>query len=716
MNRAFPSDTAFAVCKVAMLTLAAVVAAPLAPLAAEPAAAEADAGLPLSKIVLFTSGVGYFQHDGQVAGDATVEMSFRAEEINDLLKSLVAQDLSGGTAAPSVRYASRDPVSKTLATFAVDLTDDPSLGTLLGRLRGRRVELDAAAPASGTILGVERRKVASGDDATVEKEFLTVLTDEGLRTLPLEGITRIRLADEALQAELEQALAVLALARDTQSKAVAIRFPGKAARRVRVGYVREMPLWKTSYRLVIGESDPEQGKAKAFLQGWAIVENTTDRDWQGVRLSLVSGRPISFRMDLYRPLYVPRPEVAPELFASLSPQVYGQGMEDEKAEFLARKSAERENGRRQRAAGMAADVAASPMAPAGRAAEGFEGEALAESGLFAGSGGRGGSMAEAAALGEFFRYEISQPVSLARQQSAMLPIVSADVEVEKLAVYDERVLAKHPLSGVRLINSTDVSLMQGPITVYEADAYAGDARIEDLPPGSSRLLTYAVDLDVEVVARGEAAPERLTSVRLSKGTLVATRKLTRSRRYELKNSGSESVRLLVTHPIQPGWKLVEPSKPAETTRNDYRFAVTAAPGEPTTLTVREERVVEQRLGLANLDDAAVLFYVNAKTVDPAVKQALSEVIERKRAIQKLVVERKTREKEIAGISQEQSRIRENMARLDRASNLYARYVQKFGEQESRIEDLREAIAELTDREQKARESLDTYLLGLDLDG
>ena len=127
-------------------------------------AADAPLPLPLESVVLFTSGVGYFQHVGEVEGDASVEMTFKTDQINDLLKSMVVLDRDGGAA--TVTYASRDPVTKTLGTFAVNLTDNPSLGDLLGRLRGQKVELDAASPVVGTIVGVEKRRLEAGKDQT----------------------------------------------------------------------------------------------------------------------------------------------------------------------------------------------------------------------------------------------------------------------------------------------------------------------------------------------------------------------------------------------------------------------------------------------------------------------------------------------------------------------------------------------------------------------
>ena len=678
----------------------------------------AEPALPLEKVVLFTSGVGFFQHGGKVDGDAQVEMAFKSEQINDLLKSMVLEDRDGGTVA-AVSYASRDPITKTLGTFAVNLTDNPSIGQILGRLRGARIEVAAAPPASGTIVGVEKRTVPVGDDQTVEKEFVTILTKEGLRTLALDTITRLKLLDERLQGELEKALAVLALGTDNDRKSVTLDFAGKGARRVRVGYVQEAPVWKTSYRVVLGaedgkaaEKDKDKKQEKALLQGWAIVENTTDQDWKDVRMSLVSGRPISFRMDLYQPLYVPRPEVRQELYASLLPQQYGQDLANRDREFAA--AGERQ-GRIQLArpekAASGLRGAAAAYAPAESSVVGDE-KALSLD--MAANAGSIQSVAQGAALGELFRYEIDKPVSIARQRSAMLPIVSEQIEAEKVSIYDDRVLAKHPLAGLRLVNSTKLNLMQGPVTVYDGDVYAGDARVEDLAPGSERLVSYAVDLDVEVAPRTEPRPEEIVSVKLAKGTLVVTRKLARRKIFEIKNSAADAVKLLVEHPREEPWKLVAPEKPAETTRDRYRFAVTAEPGKPVTLEVAEEQQTLQQLALVNTDDSTILFFTNAKQTSPAVKEALTAVIERKREIERFVQERAKREQEVNVVGQEQERIRQNMAQLERTSDLYTRYVQKFAVQEDRVETLRKEVADLQAKELEARRALDDYLQQLEL--
>ena len=283
--------------------------------------------LPLKKVVLYNAGVGFFEHRAEVDGTAKVDLKFNVGDVNDLLKSMVLEDQGGGRVS-TVTYSSMDPITKTLKTFAIDLTSNPTMADLLDQVRGEKVEIEAPNRIIGTILGVEtREQQVGGKDRVIETAYLNLLTETGLRSFPLSSVGRIKLMEPKLDAELRQALTVLAMGHATDKKTVTLNFLGKGKRPVRVGYVQQSPIWNTSYRLVLKD------KEAPFLQGWAMVENPTEEDWKDVSLTLVSGRPISFIMNLYQPLYVPRPVVEPELFASLRPQVYGQDMAEQDGEF-----------------------------------------------------------------------------------------------------------------------------------------------------------------------------------------------------------------------------------------------------------------------------------------------------------------------------------------------------------------------------------------------
>jgi hypothetical protein len=672
--------------------------------AAEPKGPDAAPPLPLSEVVLYTSGVGYFERDGQVEGSTQVELRFKTEDINDLLKSLVVQDHDGGSVS-AVTYGSRDPIEKTLKSFGIDLTTNPGLGDLLGQVRGERIELAMPGPVTGTVLGVETKKKPVGEDKTVDVEYLNLLTDDGLRSIPLDQVQRIRLLDPRLDAELRQALTVLAAGHDTQKKTVVVRFDGQGKRKVSISYIVATPVWKTSYRLVLSEKEPP------YLQGWAIVENTSDDDWNEVRLSLVSGRPISFAMDLYQPLYVTRPVVQPELYSSLRPQVYGQAMEGMPMAPMA-------------------DAAAAPAPPPPAAAPALA--RRARSGMAGAIGGadlaaaerfnRGldlrqgvNTAAEGLQTGELFQYAIRSSVSLARQKSAMLPIISQGVEGQKVSIYNESVQPKNPLNGFRLKNTTPLYLMQGPITVFDDNAYAGDARIDDLAPRQDRLISYALDLKVEVEPQTQGGKQDLVAAKLRRGTMILTRKSTEAKVYAIRNRDQKKKDLLIEHPFRDDWTLVEPSEPAERTRQWYRFAVAVAPDKTARLLVREERTYDESVVLTNLRSDQISFYLRSRQVSDRVKKALQQVVQLRDRLSVTQAERARQEQSVAAITQEQSRIRENMGKLAQNSELYTRYVKKLDQQETELEDLRHKIETLKDTEARQQRELDEYLGSLDVD-
>ncbi|MCE9528171.1 MAG: DUF4139 domain-containing protein [Planctomycetales bacterium] len=677
---------------------------------------EKSTDIPVKRVVMFSSGVAFFEHAGQVDGNAEVDLKFNVKDINDLLKSMVLQDQGGGKIS-TVSYGSKDPITRTLATFSIDLTSNPTLAGLLKQIRGEQIEIDAPTKIVGTILGVETRRVPQGKEQALEVSYLNLLTEDGLRSVSLDNVGRIKLSNAKLDEELRKALTVLATGKSQDKKAVSLSFLGAGKRDVKVGYIQEAPIWKTSYRLVLSEEKPP------FLQGWAIVENTTESDWNDVSLTLVSGRPISFVMDLYEPLYLSRPEVKPELYASLRPRTYDQDLAAKDGEFRAAGERQERGKALADASGERALRSAAAMPPPAPGAAGFgrivssnraeaRKELKSDSGIDISQGGQ--SLAQAGNVGEMFRYQIATPVKLQRSKSAMLPIVNESVSGDKVSIYNEATHAKHPLNGLRLKNTTDLHLMQGPMTVFGDGAYAGDAQIQDLQPGTERLISYAMDLDTEVAPSNKAEPQRLTSLQLIKGTLQTTFKYARSRSFIVKNSGRKAKKVLIEHPLEAQWTLIAPKEPSEKTRNLYRFLVNAEPGKPATLEVKEEQSVTTQVAVTNLDDNTILQYINNPAPSEAVKKALAEVIKRKQAIAAVVAKRDELQRQIGVIDLEQKRIRDNMAQLPKDSDLFRRYVTKFTAQEDQVETLRTQVTTTIEDEQKLRKSLDDYLIGLEL--
>lgn len=681
-----------------------------------PSWGDQGADLQVTNVTLFSSGVGFFQREARVTDAATARLQFRTEQVNDILKSLVVQDLDGGSVGV-VSYASQDPLEKTLASFGVDLTDNPSLGDLLGQLRGEAVEITGPRQIRGTILGVETREVAV-EKEKIEKEYLNLLTDSGLQQLDVSTLGSIKVVNEKISAELNQALAALAAGHDAGKRTVRLQFNGQGQRRVRASFLLETPIWKTSYRLVLGSDQ------KPFLQGWAIVENATQEDWKDVKLSLVSGRPISFRMDLYTPLYLPRPVEEMELYASLRPPTYeggfggggfGGAMEEGEAGRLAKGVPARSAmGRRARAVA----PAAKPAQPAAPAAEESRSERVDMADAFFSMSGvsRGiESVAAAQQAGELFQYLIQTPVSIARQNSAMLPIVNQAVGGEKVSIYNPGTHPKHPLSGLMLENSTDLHLMQGPITVFDGGVYAGDAKLPDLRAGEKRLVAYALDLGVELLVESKPHENELVSVRIEKGTFWHRRRNVDERVYQIKNKDDRDRTVLIEQPSSPEWKLIEPKEPFERAENLLRFRVAAPAGKTVSQTVRLERVAAESVALTDLNFDAIQIYLRQPVTSPAVKEALQKVISLRNELDQAVRERTGLEQQVKEAVDEQARIRENVKTLDRTTDAYKRQLKKFDDLETAIESHRAKLTSARQNEEGRKRALEGYLLSLTIE-
>jgi hypothetical protein len=690
--------------------------------------------LPVTGCALFSSGVSYFQREAEIEGSVRIDLTFPVSDINDLLKSMVLQDLGGGHIA-AVSYDSHDPIEKTLKSFALDLTMNPSFGQVLNQARGEKVEVVQQQAANqpgtltGTIVGVESQKQSAGKDSSVDIEFLNLWCAEGLRSVKLADVQRVRFLNPVMESEIRRALEALALSHDTEKKAVSLSFTGKGRRPVRVGYVIESPIWKTSYRLVLTKDE------KPYLQGWALVENPTDEDWKDVRMVLISGRPISFQMDLYQPLYVPRPEVVPELFASLEPRTYEGGLGNI-------------GGMSGGVGGLGALGGGLGGMPGGMGGGGQNlgvgGGAL---GLGGGQGGSGvrrptrgvisedrlkdtegkaikdaemdlkqgvASLAAASQLGDYFQYAIDQPVNLSRQKSALLPILGGDVGAIRVSIYNQSTHAKFPLLGLKFKNSTGLHLMQGPLTVFDNNTYAGDARILDLQPGEERLLSYAVDLGTEVETTNQETSGRLTHIELHKGLLYSTTKVREGKTYHAKNRSPQDRLLVIEHPYRPEFRLVSKDKPTERARDVYRFEITVPAGKEASTAVVEERDMISTVQLTNSDDQTLRYFLNQTVLSPKAKEALQKAIALKDKLADTQQELAHVEQQLKVITVDQARLRANLKEMPPTATAYKRYLEKFDKQETEIENLQATQKKMQDAELAQRKNFESFLASLDV--
>jgi hypothetical protein len=280
---------------------------------------EPAAKLPVRRVVLYKNGVGYFEHLGRVRGSQDVHIDFTSAQLNDVLKSLTVLDLAGGRIT-GVDYNSEAPLARRLATLRLALGERPSESEFLGALRGARVEVRGASgpPLVGRLLSVER-KTRSSTTWTVETDEISLITDNGeVHTVDLNPATSVRIAEKDLQVEVGRYLNLIASSRDQDVRRMTISTTGNGERNLYVSYISEVPIWKTTYRIVL----PTKPDKKPLLQGWAIVDNTVGEDWNEVELSLVAGAPHSFIQQLSEPFYGRRPVVPLPESVQLSPQTH----------------------------------------------------------------------------------------------------------------------------------------------------------------------------------------------------------------------------------------------------------------------------------------------------------------------------------------------------------------------------------------------------------
>ncbi len=324
------------------------------------------------------------------------------------------------------------------------------------------------------------------------------------------------------------------------------------------------------------------------------------------------------------------------------------------------------------------------------------------------------SVATASSLGDYFQYVIDRPVDLARQKSALLPIVNKDVEGKRVSIYNQSVQAKHPLLGLRFKNTTGMPLTQGPITVFEGSAYAGDTRVLDLQPDEERLVSYAIDLGTEVAVKPGNSASRITSVKAVKG-IIYTHTIQRDERmYDISNRSTTDRTLLIEHPNRKGqgFTFVGEHKPKEEAADVYRFEVPIAAKKDLSYTVIEERPIQSAVQLTNSADDQIRYFINLKEAPESLKAKLHEALKVKGAWDKVRRDIQTANQRIQTITVDQKRLRDNLRETPKESPLFQRYLKTLEEQEKEMDDLHAKLKTLQTEEGKTRAAYDDYLANL----
>ena len=641
------------------------------------AAAIAAADLPVRDVVLFKHGVGYFARSGHLGAGESARLDFKAEEMNDVLKSLTIEEKGGGKIS-GLRYDSSEPLDKKLGEFPFALGNQQPLSAVLDQLKGARIELKfGTETVTGAIVGA--RKTAASTNQP-EREQVTLLVDSGdIRNLDLGAVTSLRFSDPTLQLQFKEYLAALAQARSKERRSVYIDSTDAKAREIAASYMIPSPVWKSSYRLIFGES------GQPTLEGWAIVDNTTGDDWTNVRLALVSGRPISFISRLYEPRYLQRPEAELAEDQALAPVVDTGTLDEEKDVRAAGIVGGAATGNR--LARFKSMAAPAPPAPAAAPAPASDMVMVTNSSIAA--------PATARELGELFEYRIATPVTIRKSESAMLPFLQDKIAARKLLIYSDESSA-HPLNAAEITNSTGKTLAGGPITVFDAGGYGGEALMETVKTGDKRLLSYAVDLGTRITTQFDTKGEVVREAHMNRGLFTTITAARETKTYSIRNVDQKAKTLIIEHPARPEYTLLE-RKATEKTANAYRFEVKLAPGATEKFPVTEERVYASSFAITSLTPDVLVTYVQNKSLSDIARKQLGEIVNRKRQIADNDAERHRVEAQINTMVRDQDRIRQNINSLNHVAGQEGqvqKYARQLADQEGQLASLRDHQSEL----------------------
>jgi hypothetical protein len=650
------------------------------------------ADLSLQRVMLSSGGVGYFEYEATVDGNATLSLDVPLDQVDDILKSLVVYD-DGGTAG-EVTLPGREPLTQTFVDLPFDRTALDSAPALLNALQGAEVRVTGAKPMNGRLLRVVDETSRGPDNFAIPRNRVTLLTDGGIEQFILEDADSVAFVDPELQKKVAAALSRLAAYRSDGRRHLTLESHGTGTRSIRVGYVVAVPLWKASYRLSL-PGDPRADHAR--LQGWAILENFSGQPWHDVSLTLLSGNPVTFRQSLFESYYVTRPNVPVEVAGRVLPKLDTGSIG---AELAARDAAAPSPAPQQKALAMARSAAEAVPAPLPPASVPAQIEA-----------------AQAAESVTQIVFALPYNVSVAAGQSLVLPILDRELPAQRIDVYQSSADQRHPLAAIALNNDGETGLPPGVLTLYEqamaaGATYLGDARLAAFPPGERRMLSYAVNSKV-TVDRSSEDQHAIVKAAIAQGVMRLTRLARQITTYRLRAVSDGEHRLLIEQPRLAGWSLATPDPThVEFSADAYRIPVTLTGSKQNNVVVTMERPLEETIRLLDLADDRLGALVASNELEPSVKKALGELASRRQALGRQNAELDKLKERRRQLVDDEKRLRDNLAAVGRDTALYKQTLDKLGETEATITNLSTAIEKTAAEIETAKEQLQAFVSAL----
>lgn len=669
--------------------------------------------LPLKRVTLSTSGLAQFERHGPITGDAQISLPVRLDQVDDILKSLVVLDQDGSFAG--VTLPGREPLSQIFRDLPFGRQALNSPDGLLKSLQGTEVAITGPENVFGKLLSITPETETSKDGGQITRHRIAVMGASGLHTLLLEDLDALQWSDPVIRKQLDEALSALHAHRIQDQRVLTLDLRGKGERNVTISYVTAAPLWKSAYRLVLPDGN---STSKAFLQGWAILENTTGQDWDDVAVTLLSGSPVTYRQSLYESYYRDRPYLPLRVMDQIMPRT-DRGAIEFSADVAAPESPPTlmrayggadQNRPKSRTNSVVAQDSFASMAVAGSVAAPMPMAAVTT------------ELAAAEMALAHIAFHFPQKISLPAGNSMMLPVIARDIPAEQLWLYQAETNARHPLAAVSLENNAHTALPTGILTLFEQTpsglVYSGDAELSILPKGEKRYVTFALD-PATLIDRTTRSEQLYGAITASKGIVrqsVVAKEITQ---YAIKAPAEEGRILVLEHPRREGWALsVDDAAPEQLEQSEthYRLKLSIKPGETRAITVALERKFFESLSISQLSPEQLTTRLSSlgEGISPKAKKALETAIALQKDVYGLDQEIRLLEQERKTIFNNQNRIRSNLTSIPEQSDLAKNYLADLGTQETRLKTIEASQTNLRNKHSEAAKKLADYIAGLDL--
>ena len=180
----------------------------------------------------------------------------------------------------------------------------------------------------------------------------------------------------------------------------------------------------------------------------------------------------------------------------------------------------------------------------------------------------------------------------------MMPFLQQKISARKLIIYSDS-SRSNPFNAAELTNNTGKTLDGGPITVFDAGTYAGEALVETVKNSDKRFISYGVDLGTRISTNLDSHNDAVRELHAHNGLLISRAAQVQKRTYTVHNIDPRAKTLIIEHPVRTGFSLIDSAKPIETASDVYRFELKLPANGSVDFPVTEEHVYDTQTSVSS---------------------------------------------------------------------------------------------------------------------